>query len=540
MKKKFFAALLAAVMTAGMAGMSVLAQEDGGKVVIYENDFDASTVQEALAEYSNDYIYFGGYSKVEGSKPSLSNGSINQQKGRGPNGRTLLFDFTKGGELKGISSGILRISYDLALRGGELSDSYAQSYTGINMSNYWEGGRMVYFDATGWDTKNEINGWPGAPSRFIDSEVHNHEFIFNFQAQKAYYYIDGALQHTWQNLYSSFGIVKNYSIAMNGDIKSLDNMLIEHWSSMSPTVSEITESGAVLEYPENFAEGTDITGEMYYKNIYTGEIINAEATDVTDNSFVVAPEKPLVGGYEYELYLPEGIEGVWSGKSEAGMVEFNFGGMGTIKSFKTKDFDGNISKLQDENTALLEGFIIEFAEGMNAENYIGTLKIADDAQNEVLYTAECSDNVANITFANGLLGNKTYNVTIDNLAVAYNIIVKTGEGGIVVRPAKLYKEDGVTQITSLSEISAGEKIKAKFEVINAGEGSFSYLASVTMYNGKKMTGIDFENVVLESGMRKTTEAELTVSDVSDLTFNGFLWHPEKTMPVYAPLEFTFE
>ena len=54
------------------------------------------------------------------------------------------------------------------------------------------------------------------------------------------------------------------------------------------------------------------------------------------------------------------------------------------------------------------------------------------------------------------------------------------------------------------------------------------------------TGIDFENIVLESGKRKTFEAELTVSDVKDLTFSGFLWHPEKTMPVNAPLEFVLD
>ena len=540
MKKKFFAVLLGAVITASMAGVPGLATEKGGKVVIYENDFSGATIQEAMPEYSNDYVYYCGYSKSEGNKPVLSDGSLNQPTGRGPSGRNLFFDFTKNGELKGISSGILKISYDLALRGGDVNDSYAQSYTGINMANYWDGGRMVYFDATGWDTKNEINGWPGAPTRFLDSEVHNHELIFNFAAQRVYYYIDGVLQHTWINLYGSFGIVKNYSIAMNGDIKLLDNMLIEHWESMSPEVSDITEDGAVLEYPESFAEGTDITGEMYYKNIYTGEIINAEATNVLDRSFVATPEKPLVGGYEYELYLPEGIEGVWSGMSEAKTLEFNFGGMGTIKSFKTKDFDGNISKLLDENTALLEGFVIEFADGMTAEDYIDTLKIADEEGNEVLYTYDCSDNVAYVTLTTGLLGYKTYNVTIDDLAVPYNIILKTGEGGIVIKPAKLYHGDGVTQIKSVSEIIPGENVKATFEVINAGEESFSYLASVTMYNGKKMTGIGFENIVLESGKRKTFEAELTVSDVKDLTFSGFLWHPEKTMPVNAPLEFVLD
>ena len=332
--KKFISILSALAISASMLPMSAMA-EVAPETVMYENDFNAATIQEALKTYENEYLSFPGFTlkadgeyedNIEGDNPSLAGGGVADGVENGINGRTLLFDFTKGGTKAGISEGILKISYDLALRGGDVNDSYAQSYTGINMANYWDGGRMVYFDATGWDTEETINGWPGEPSQFIDTAMHKYEYLFNFAAQKAFMYIDGELAYTWNNLNGSYGTVNNYSIALNGDIKVLDNIKISTLNQdatysftadaevangyvdvVFPATMDVTKGAFTVDgIPADSVDWSDLnTARVYSEALYEGgthTVTVAEAQDL----YGVAPQNNEVS-VATEVLLPEEV-----------------------------------------------------------------------------------------------------------------------------------------------------------------------------------------------------------------------------------------
>lgn len=233
MKKKLISILSAFTLIMTALPSALAENSEGGtapETVLYENDFNAGTLATAFVSYENDYLSLAGYSatgtkEYEGSAIGYSDGALVTGSSQGVDGRTILFDFTKGGTQGGISSGKLVIGYDITLR--TTADAYAQTYVGMNMSNYWDGGRMVYFDYNGYDAKDTINGWPGTASTIVDDgKAHRYETLFDFATGKAYLYMDGAKVHTWTNLNGGFAEMKNYSIAMNGDVSRFDNLKV--------------------------------------------------------------------------------------------------------------------------------------------------------------------------------------------------------------------------------------------------------------------------------------------------------------------------
>ncbi len=61
--KKLLSVCISAAMLSAALPLVVSAEDDAvsSGVVMYENDFNAPTVQEALPPVSNEYLTFGGY-----------------------------------------------------------------------------------------------------------------------------------------------------------------------------------------------------------------------------------------------------------------------------------------------------------------------------------------------------------------------------------------------------------------------------------------------------------------------------------------------
>ncbi len=533
MKRKIFAGLVAALMTVSAASFSVFAENE--KIVIYENDFSGSTIQEALPAFSNDYVSFGGYSAVEGGKPVLSAGALTRDKASGPNGRTLFFDFTKGGTKAGLSEGIVKISYDLAVRGGDINDSYAQSYTGINMSSYWEGGRMIYFDATGWDAESIINGWPSTPSHFVDSDIHKYEILFNFEAQKAYLYVDAALAHTWTNLSGSYGTIKNYSISMNGDIKIFDNLVIEQFfefPEFSVEVGEAEIGGISIDATAPVKDWSAVEDQIAIKRLFDGKELNVKVVPQSLKSAVIMPEDGFEGGYNYEIVLPEMIEGFLGEKFALAdkIIEANFGSENAANSVRIKNYAGEILPVESENPAELQSIVIEFTDDVLAENVMANVKIFDEGGNVVAFTAKNNANIGEAVLDGVLMENSEYTVKISGLMSEYSIIIKTAAGSTFIKSITLVDADG-NEIKSLADVAIGDKVTAKLDITNTTDDEISYLATVTMQNGKLMTGVGFESTSVLPASKTVSEFDFTVSDKADLSFTGLMWHQSKTAPL---------
>lgn len=538
MKKKILAGFLAAVMTMGLAAFSAFAEED--RIVIYENDFSGSTIQEALPAFSNDYVNYGGYAAIEGGKPELLNGALTKAKGTGPNGRTLLFDFTKGGTQAGLSEGIVKISYDLAVRGGGLSDSYAQSYTGMNMSNYWEGGRMIYFDATGWDAETAINGWPSTPSHFVDTDIHKYEILFNFEAQKAYLYVDAVLEHTWENLYSNYGTVKNYSIAMNGDMKTFDNLLIEKYlkfPEFSVEVGEAEVGGISLKATAPAKNWSVIEDEIVIKRLFDGKELSAKVVPQSLESAVIMPEGGFENGYNYEIILPETIEG-FSGEEfvlTEKVIETKFAKENAAEAIRVKNYDGEILPVESKNPTELQSVVIEFTDDVSAENAMANLKIFDENGQLVPFTVKSEGNIGEAVFDGVLKENSEYTVKLNGLVVDYSVLMNTKEGSACVKSVVLADAEG-NEVKSLADLAVGDKVTAKLEIANSTDEETAYLATVTMQNGKLMTGVGFENASVAPASKTVSEFEFTIGDKENLAFTGLMWHQSKTAPIANSME----
>lgn len=274
MKKKLISILSAVtlIMTALPSAMAENSEgETAPETVLYENDFNAGTLETAFASYENDYLSLAGYSatgvkEYEGAAIGYSDGALVTGANRGVDGRTILFDFTKGGTQDGISSGKLVIGYDMTLR--TTSDAYAATYVGMNMKNYWDGGRMVYFAYNGYDARAIINDWPEneAQTLVTDGKAHRYETLFDFADGKAYLYMDGVMVHIWTNLYGAYATMNNYSIAINGDVSRFDNLKVALLNDAS-TYSFITN------------DGTNANGYV--------EVVFPTAMDTEEGTFVI-------------------------------------------------------------------------------------------------------------------------------------------------------------------------------------------------------------------------------------------------------------
>lgn len=211
--------------------------------VLYQNDFSSATIYEALAEYENDYLKVPGYyqgtneagetvwkENIDGGNPSLSNGVLKMSnQGAYPTGRTLVFDFTKGGIIDGISMGIVKVSYDISLR--KNTNSVPTANSGVNMTNHWQGGIMMGVK-TGSEsgticTKNTFGQYDASenPVTVNLGQVYRVDVILDATNKTAVYYLDGVKLAGGSSI-ANYVPIKNFTIVMSGTINSIDNIKI--------------------------------------------------------------------------------------------------------------------------------------------------------------------------------------------------------------------------------------------------------------------------------------------------------------------------
>lgn len=192
------------------------------EITVYENTFDRGT--SSIKRVVNEYMKYDN-SNVQNIENAAVDGNqgIRARRESWMATQTFLFDFTKDGGKEGVSSGILTASFDFSMDEQSTADHVI---VGINMSNTYSGGRMIYFyNNSSYEIMASYGNWGNgsAAGTVIDADsVHNMKIVMSLDDGKAYYYLDNTLVATQTNW---TGVtVNNFSIAMAGVMDYFDNL----------------------------------------------------------------------------------------------------------------------------------------------------------------------------------------------------------------------------------------------------------------------------------------------------------------------------
>lgn len=132
------------------------------------------------------------------------------------------------------------------------------------------------------------------------------------------------------------------------------------------------------------------------------------------------------------------------------------------------------------------------------------------------------------------VGIRTRNVTndntnyyVDNCAVYWtpaNVFLAKGVG--------VTDSDG-NAVENTSAITTTTALNATARIINNTEESKNYMISYAVYNGDKMTDVEFVETSIEAGTTATPTIPFTVADTTDLKIKVFVWDGIDTMAPYA-------
>lgn len=535
--KRLFAAMLAAAAAASMsttafAGDSddiTLFSDDGGRV-LYENTFDNGKDTVVAADTDEFTLSFDEGGAGWDTAVFDGNNGVSTRRESWPSAHTFLFDFTKGGTKNGVSSGIYKFSFDFstASAGGD------NMYFIVNaVPTIWEGGRFATITKDdGFSVFNYVSAWgPDDPNKKWpknDNEKYHCDMILNFDKKVIHTYVDGTFLGETVDLPT----MNNLAINMAGQCDYFDNLKLEYYDSipMNMKVTSASEGEIVLDFTDGIADKGVFDNGIIIKNIYTGEE-TAATVSCGDKTISVIPEKYLSAGFEYTITLPDGIVGREGTALENNFVKFNFAKYGAIKSLKLRDVSGEIIDFGEENPAEISSIVFEFTEDVSAERALGTLTITDKDENNVNFIVTSDGSTGEAVLTDAFKGSSEYKLTLKNLVVSYEIKLATKEGKIASTPIKMYKPDGVTEITSLDDISVGDTVKAVYETVNTSEEEINCLCVIAMYNGKLMTGINLQKQTVVPGSRSKLEFEFTVKDTADLNLAATVWDGEKAWPL---------
>ena len=544
--KRLFAAMLAAAAAASMsttafAGDSddiTLFSDDGGRV-LYENTFDNGKDTVVAADTDEFTLSFDEGGAGWDTAVFDGNNGVSTKREAWPSAHTFLFDFTKGGTKNGVSSGIYKFSFDFstASAGGD------NMYFIVNIGgNIWDGGRMAtILKDEGLGVFNNVGDWgaddPNKKMTCDNDKKYHCEMILNFDKKVIHTYVDGAFLGETNNLPA----MNNFAVNMAGQCDYFDNLKLEYYDliPMKMNVTSASANEVTLDFTDGIADKSVFDNGITIKNIYTGEETAAQASG-GGKTVSVIPEKSLSAGYEYTITLPGGIIGREGAALENNSVKFNFAKSGAIKSLKLRDISGEIIDFGEENPAEISSIVFEFTDDVNAKRALDDLTVTDSDENNVSFTVISDGSTGEAVLADAFRGGSEYTLTIKNpavLAIAYEIKLATKEGKLSSAPIKMYKSDGVTEIMSLADISVGDAVKARYETVNTSEEKISCLCVIAMYNGKLMTGINFQKQTVGPGSRRKSEFEFTVTNTENLHFAATVWDGEKVWPLTGEMLF---
>ena len=237
------------------ATFKTVALEQGIEEVLYENTFDNGWNS---VEWTN-WKDFGEYEGLTVNKYNViqpvrteyeGNTALAGKKGDWPTATQFSFDFTKKGKLNGINSGIYKFSWDLSLGGN--TNSCDVNYGGVNMKNTWDSSDKLWvLQASNFKMLADTI----VTETFDANKVYAFDVIIDFDNDKVYFYLDGALK----------GTKTGYTVTMNSfDINFCQ--CIDYFDNLK--VTKINESSFGVE-SLNAVVGND------YIDIYTTELAGA-------------------------------------------------------------------------------------------------------------------------------------------------------------------------------------------------------------------------------------------------------------------------
>lgn len=539
MKRKFLSCLLALAIAAGITSLPAMASGSGyGYKLLYSNTFDegagGSGSLAGIASYQSDDFTILAQSAGSWNTATFDgNKGVCTNSGAWPSGRNICFDFTKDDTQEAVTSGIYKVSWDFS---PSVSGGGDTCWIGMNVPEgvQYEGGRLIRTTRSNGNIVMEFCGNAGswgnnANLMTLDaSEKYSVEYVMNMDTARAYAYLDGkycgevALQSS----------MSNFTINMCGFWDYFDNLKLEKWDELpdfSVAAGEITTNGAELVATAPIKDWSELAEDVKITRTFDGAELEAEIVPVTSEKALIKAKGGFMNGFNYEITLPETAEGMLGDvfTFASNKINADFAKTNAVKSIKLRKYNGELVNIEETNVAEIKSVVVEFTDDVNVESAMKNVVVRGN-NGVASTTAKAEGNIGEAVFDNILEENATYNVQVYGMAISYAISFKTQAGIPSVRAVKLYESNGEEEITTVLK---GDKVVVKIEIANPTGTEVSYLGSVTMNNGRLMTGVDFEAVSVAAKDVTVSEFEFTVSDTSELSFNGFMWCTDKTAPM---------
>ncbi len=577
--KKLFSSALALVIGASMIPAALANEADSitipGEEVLYYNTFPTGTNAD-LPEVEHELYYFygrnanlkyalnAGMEYIHNSDTTVNthtysmalddlqavefNGNIgarvrsNCSLGAGP---VVMLDFrysdsdktpTAEGALK---SGVYRFAFDFALDGTNTTTNGFRVEANCKHGNCGNSFAWMMNDA--WHNLSGGNTWSYTEQNIpiTNDELHHYELIFDLDSNKAITYMDGVRRK--DTAYS--GNINFLHLTIGGKMKYVDNILFTkmdagYAAEQNVEVLSNDENGMTLKFSEYIADMSKFDG-ITYTDVFTGNTINTSVVGVASeaNTIKIVPESMLALGHEYIFNADVEIKGLRGGS--VGIKTQNVT-PGVVESVTVNDYNGEEKAFTQETVAEIDSLTFAFESGKVAESILANLALYDNTGNPVELNVEPTDelNVAKAYIAKNLKGGKEYSLILNGLDEPYEWKFKTGEGGFSMKPVKFYKADGITPV-SLADMSLGDTIKAKYEVVNTGEntGDLEFALTMGLYSKNGLIDFNYEDVKLTGGADYySATVDFTVSKTDDLKAKGFIWESINTRkPLYNPV-----
>lgn len=306
---------------------------------------------------------------------------------------------------------------------------------------------------------------------------------------------------------------------------------------------EVIKSGdsAVVKFADDIINPGVYKEGAKVRNVMTGEEAAVTLTKSSENSASIGGYT-FEAGYEYVITVPELIRGRKGNTIYNPDIRFNLGTEAYLKKLILVDVQGKKHDLQDVNMAGLDSLSFEFSDDITDAKALleEALTIIDKDGNEVAFTVAGDGSTASAVLSKILTGDNQYTVSLisDELSIEYAIPLKTDAAGVRQLPVIWLDADG-NELLSIDDISAGDTVQVRIDYINSGTESASFLSQACLYNGRVLTGFDFEEVnlasTLEGSGRHTSTFSFVADDISKgLKIKAYMWESlTRLLPVIS-------
>ncbi len=254
MKYKKRVILLFIMLSIILASLPVLA-DNITEYVLYENTFDSGIL--SLEAKSNHHIDFTYSARLKTAKDGTNQGIASTLAGVAHTNRSLLFDFTKGGNKEGLNGGIYTLSFDFKLNDDKDSDD-GTAYGGDRLASVvtnsvygeWKGNGLMYFNRNWYNIPEKVvsnyTSWPTSGTE-CDTTKKTVKIEIDIDNNTATYYIDNVKTAEQMGVCEK---LQNITIFLNNDIGFFDNVKLT----------------AKYPYPTECIITSDKAGNIFYED----------------------------------------------------------------------------------------------------------------------------------------------------------------------------------------------------------------------------------------------------------------------------------